>query len=412
MSRGALTRVLWCIKCLGYGGAERLLVSAAHARDTDGFEYEAAYVLPSKDALVPDLEASGVPVHCLGSGESNLDLRWMMQLRRLLLRRRYDVVHFHLPYTAGLGRLVVRSLPSGVRPKTVTTEHNLWPTNPWPIRAANTLTLPLDAASMAVSGAVRQAMPPRHRRKVEVVVPGVAHLAPFQRHAWREEMRAELGVGPHEVVIGTVANLRRGKGYEVLLPAARELIDRGLPVRFVALGVGPLHDEVSELHAKLGLGERFLLLGGRSDAMRVVAGFDIFTLPSWSEGCPVSVMEALTLGVPVVASAVGGIPDAVTHGMEGLLIAPGDPGELAEALTLLVLDPSARARMSVAARARGAQFDITPSVRRAEAIYLEVIGRQAGHEMAARRGCAEPQQGRSFERDRCPAAGEPAAAGA
>ncbi|MEO7836783.1 MAG: glycosyltransferase [Acidimicrobiales bacterium] len=366
------TRVLSCIKCMGFGGAERLLVSAAGARDTEQFDYELAYVLPSKRALVPEVEAAGVPVHCLGSSESDLDLRWMGRLRQLLMERRFDVVHFHLPYTAGLGRLVVRSLPRSSRPKTVTTEHNMWTTNPLALRALNSLTLPLDAAGLAVSDAVSEAMPPRHRRRVEVVIHGPSRSRLHQRESWRAEVRDELGVSPDEVLVGTVANLRPGKGYDVFLPAAAALIDLGLPARFVAVGAGPLEAEVDDLHRRLGLGDRFLLLGGRSDALRILAGFDVFVLASMSEGFPVSVMEALALGVPMVASAVGAIPDVVTPEVEALLVAPGCQDELVRALTLMIEDAPLRDRMAAAALIRGAEFDITSAVRRIEAIYQRV----------------------------------------
>lgn len=393
-------RVLVCIKCLGYGGAERLLVSAAEVRDRARFDYEAAYVLPSKNALVPEMEAAGVPVHCLGSSESNLDLRWAARLRQLLLGRRFDVVHFHLPYTASVGRLVVRSLPAWARPRTVTTEHNVWSSNPVLVRSLNSLTLPFDAAGMAVSDTVRQAMPARHRRRVEVVVHGPSRARLADHEVWRAQARAELGVGPHEVLVGTVANLRPGKGYDILLRAARALVDRGLPVRFAAVGVGPLEGEVADLHRRLDLGDRFLLLGGRRDAVRVLAGFDIFTLASLSEGFPVSVMEALALGVPMVTTAVGGIPDVVTHGQEGLLVAAGCPDSLTSALAQLVADGPGRARMATAARARGVDFDITAAVRRAEALYVRVAPPVAGAttSFAAPRRARGGWHGGRFER--------------
>jgi glycosyltransferase involved in cell wall biosynthesis len=367
------TRVLWCIKCLGYGGAERLLVSTAAVRDTDRFHYEVAYVLPSKKALVPEMQEAGVPVHCLGSSDGNLDLRWMANLRRLLTERHFDIVHFHLPYTAALGRLVVRSLPASRRPKTMTTEHNVWATNAGVVQLLNHVTLPLDAAHVAVSDSVREAVPARHRRRVEVVVHGVAPQDHSLHATRRAEVRKELGVADQEILVGTVANMRPGKGYETLLPVARALVDLDLPVRFAAVGEGPLQSEITALHRRLGLGDRFLLLGGRSDAVRVLAGFDVFTLASLSEGLPVSFMEALSLGVPTVTTAVGGMPDVVTEGQEGLIVPPGDHEELARALTRMVMDGPGRARMAVAARACGAQFDISAAAQRVESIYSDVL---------------------------------------
>src|SRR5271156_264217 len=118
-------RILLVIKCLGFGGAERLLVDMVARGDRHSFEYEVAYVLAAEHALVPDIVSTGTPVHGL-EGRGNSDLRWMGRLRRLIVDGRFDVVHFHLPYTAALGRLVVASLPSGRRPAVVYTEHSLW----------------------------------------------------------------------------------------------------------------------------------------------------------------------------------------------------------------------------------------------------------------------------------------------
>ena len=118
-------RVLLVIKCLGYGGAERLLVDMVATVDRTRFDYEVAYVQRDQDALVPAIRAGGTPVYPLGAAH-NADLRWMLALRRLLVTGRYDVVHFHLPYAAALGQLVVASLPPAARPGVVYTEHSLW----------------------------------------------------------------------------------------------------------------------------------------------------------------------------------------------------------------------------------------------------------------------------------------------
>ena len=122
---GEPLRVLLVIKCLGYGGAERLLVDMVATVDRSRFNYEVAFVLREQDALVPAIRAGGTPVHSLGAAH-NADLRWMAALRRLLVTGRYDVVHFHLPYAAAFGQLVVASLPRSDRPGVVYTEHSLW----------------------------------------------------------------------------------------------------------------------------------------------------------------------------------------------------------------------------------------------------------------------------------------------
>jgi glycosyltransferase involved in cell wall biosynthesis len=188
-------------------------------------------------------------------------------------------------------------------------------------------------------------------------------------------MRAELDLQPSEIVIGTVANYREQKDYPTLLEAAADVIGRGLLVRFVAVGQGPLHDAIHARHEALGLGDRFLLLGYRADAVRVLAACDVFCLASRWEGLPVALMEALVLGLPVVATAVGGVAEAVTDGREGLLVAPGRPRELADALARVVTDARLRASLARAASERGASFDITRATRRIEARYREMTAR-------------------------------------
>jgi glycosyltransferase involved in cell wall biosynthesis len=367
-------RVLWLIKGLGPGGAEQLLVAVAGARDRAIADVEAAYLLPWKDAFVPDLTQAGVRVECLGVTNER-DPRWALRLRRLMAERHYDIVHVHSPYVAGIARLVARSFAPRTRPRVVTTEHNAWATFALPTRVLNAVTSPLDDAILAVSQQVRDSMPRWRRRRTEVVVHGVDVAAVREEAGARAEMRASLGLEPDHIVIGTVANYREQKDYPNLLAAAADVIGRGLPMRFVAVGQGPLHDEIHARHDALGLGDRFLLLGHRPDAVRVLAACDVFCLASRWEGLPVALMEALVLGLPVVATAVGGVAEAVADGREALLVAPGRPRELADALARVVTDESLRSSLARAARERGAAFDITRAARRIEALYQELVPR-------------------------------------
>jgi glycosyltransferase involved in cell wall biosynthesis len=368
-------RVLWLIKGLGPGGAEQLLLAIAGVRDPAVAEVEAAYLLPWKDALAPRLTETGIPVVCLGVTDER-DQRWALRLRRLMAERRYDIVHVHSPYVAGVARLVARSFTAAKRPLVVTTEHNAWATFALPTRLLNAATSPLDNATLAVSQQVRDSMPGWLRRRTEVVVHGVDLAAVRGSAGARSEMRAALGLEPGEIVIGTVANYRAQKDYPTLLAAAADVIGRGLPARFIAVGQGPLRDEIHARHDALGLGDRFLLLGHRADAVSVLAACDVFCLASLWEGLPVALMEALALGLPVVATAVGGVREAVVDGREALLVAPGRPGELADALARVVADDTLRASLARAAWERGVSFDIAPAARRIEALYQEMAARR------------------------------------
>jgi L-malate glycosyltransferase len=372
-------RVLSLIKGLDIGGAEQLLAGVAAAWDPSRISHEVAFLTPERHALVTELESLGVRVHCLSVSGRELDLRWAGRLRRLLQEGGFDILHSHLRYPASFGRLVVRSLPAHNRPRLVFTEHNIWGADVLLSRMANRLTFSLDDAQIAVSSAVADSIPPRRRHRVNVLVHGL-RIPPIDAAiVQRDSARAEFGIGADELVVGTVANLRPQKGYEVLLHAARIIRDEGLPVRFISVGHGPEEASIRATRHQLGLDKDFLMLGARSDALRVAAAFDVFVLSSHFEGLPVAVMEALALGVPVVATRVGGVPEVVRAGIDGLIVPTRRPDLLAAAIRQLVLDPDQRSVMAEAAKLRGRRYDIAAAAARLESIYREVLAVPPGH---------------------------------
>ena len=366
--------VLWLIKGLGAGGAERLLVEQARHRDPGLVAPAVAYLLPGKSDLAACVDAAGCrPVRCLGA-RSSWDPRWVFRLRRMLRSDHFDLIHIHSPLVAVGARLAVLTLPRSHRPRIVVTEHNVWASHAPLTRTADRLTAGRGEIHLAVSEAVQATLPPAIRARSRVVRYGI-DTAAVRAQAARPAARAELGAGAEEIVIGTVANLRATKGYPDLLVAAQRVVDRVPTVRFVAAGRGPLETELREQQARLGLGDRFAFLGFRPDAVRVMSAFDVFCLPSHHEGLPVALMEALALGLPVVATRVGGVAELVTDGVDAVLVPAGEPAALADALVALAKDPARRAAMSRAACARADALDATAAVRAIEAVYREAVGR-------------------------------------
>lgn len=361
-------RVLWLIKGLDLGGAERLLTSVAKVADHERFRYSAAYVLPSRAGAVTDLESAGVVTKCLGS-DRHLDLRWAARLRALLRSESIDILHTHLPYVQPIGSLVARTLPRAERPQLVYTQHNIWHGTRWPSRWANRLTLGLNDSIIAVSNTARDAMPRTLRDRAEVVIHGVPVAEARSAKEFRQAVRAELSVPDDEVLVTSVANFRPEKGHTLLLTAAQEVIGRGLPVRFALIGHGPLEDEVRALHSRLGLGDRVQLLGLRRDVFRVLAASDVYVLSSLHEGFPVSIMEALVMGLPVVTTDVGGVLEALRDGVDGLVVPPRRADLLADAIARVVRDGDLRRRLTEGAKTRGDAFDVTVAVRRIETLY-------------------------------------------
>ncbi|CAB4862105.1 unannotated protein [freshwater metagenome] len=366
-------KVLWVAKGLGPGGAEHLLVAAASTHDRSVVTIECAYVLPWKDHLAARLEQLDVRTHCLSNRRT--DYRWPLHLRRLIHGGHYDIVHLHSPLPGAVARLIVRLMPRSTRPALVCTEHNTWGTHHRLTRWANRLTGRWDQADIAVTDEVRRSMRGPMAARAETLVHGIDVAAVAAQRAHRAEVRAELNIGPDEMVVGTVANFREQKDYPNLLGSARILADRGVAARIVAVGQGPLEGQTRALCTKLGLDDRVVLTGFRADATRLMGACDVFALASKWEGLPVALMEALALGLPIVATNVGGVGETLRDGRDAVLVPPGNAVAMANALEHVLTDPAKRAALASAADARAGEFDVMRAVRRLEQVYSQVATR-------------------------------------
>ena len=184
--------------------------------------------------------------------------------------------------------------------------------------------------------------------------------------------------------IVTVANLRPEKGHETLLTAAATLIHEYPDVQFQVVGGGPRRARLEALALALGLGDRVDFLGHREDVPSLLAHADIFVLPSRSEAFPNAAIEAMAAGVPVIASAVGGLRDLITDGETGLLVPADSPDRLAGAVRRLLGDPGLAARIGAAGRLHVAgRYGFATMVEAFGHLYL--AGRQGGISAGARR---------------------------
>ncbi len=374
-ARDRPTTVLLVGRGLGLGGMERLIAAHLHAGDHTRFRYAVAYISADKNDLVPELEALGIDVHLLSQGRTP----WPIALRRLMMRESYDIVHSHSPLAASAARIVAQS----IRPTSLLfyTEHNSWDPYRFPTRWLNRVTYPLDDAQFAVSRAAKDSVPQHLQTKLSVLNHGIDVEAVRRRRPERAAARGRMGVADTDIVVGTVANFRPEKNYEGLLRVAQQMTSDDPDVRFVSIGQGPLAADIRAAHSKLGLGDRFIIMGAQPDAVGLMAGFDIFILASHVEGLPVSFMEARALGLPVVVTAVGGLPDLITDGVDGLLVSPGSDGALATALGSLTASADERRQLSLASTNRASDCDAARATSVIETRYAEAIHRRWGKQL-------------------------------
>ncbi|MEY2513104.1 MAG: hypothetical protein QOJ89_462 [bacterium] len=193
------------------------------------------------------------------------------------------------------------------------------------------------------------------------------------------DVRAELGIARDAPVVGSVGALRPQKRFDVLLRAAAELAPRWPGLRVVIAGDGAERARLRALAAELGLGDTLLMLGARGDVPDVLQALDVAVASSDFEGSPLSVMEYMEAGLPVVATDVGGVAQIVHDGVHGVLVPRRDPLALAGAIEGLLADPRRRRELGAAGRERRrAEFDLGVMVARIEQIYEQLNAARDG----------------------------------
>ncbi len=183
--------------------------------------------------------------------------------------------------------------------------------------------------------------------KIEVIYNGI-DLQEFKPNRSPGQVKKEINIPLNSTVIGQVGRLRPEKGHRVFLHAAKKVCENKKNVIFILIGDGPERDSLMKLSSELGLNNKVLFLGSRTDVPDLVNAMDICTLSSYMETFPNALLEYMSLKKPVVAPKVGGIPEIITDGREGFLFKVGDPTDMASKLLALISDKEKRLRMGEA----------------------------------------------------------------
>jgi glycosyltransferase involved in cell wall biosynthesis len=359
------------------GGAEFLAVQVAIGLDPERFESSLCATRsppegtdPDVDAALGLLRAGGVRFVALGR-RSKIDVWRWAPLVALLRRERIDVLHAHM-FGSNAWAAVLGSLARV--PVVIAHEH----TRNDPYRS-DRLRRFVDReviargsdAFVAVSRADQRYMIEAERIEPSDTV-YVPNGAPDSVPTVGVDARALLGVEAGTPTVCSVGFMHRRKRFDLLVRAAVVLREEFPGLRVFIAGDGDERPALGALITDLGLEDTVVLLGRRSDVVDLLPGIDVAVCCSDHEGTPISVLEYMAAALPVVATRVGGIPDVIVDGREGLLVDAGDDGALAEAVGRLLRDRDLARRLGQAARERRLrEFTIEAMCRRLEELYLD-----------------------------------------
>ncbi len=296
------------------------------------------------------------------------DLRALIHVLGLIKREKVDVVSTHSGVDSFICALAGRF--SRRRPVVVRTRHLALP-----ITSKSTYSL-LPHRVVTVSGYVRSYLVDKVGLRADrvVAVPTGIDLERFDPEKTPDTLRRELGVGSDVPLVGTVAILRRKKGHHVLLDAIPKILQVFPKALFIFAGDGPQKTNITTRIKELGIGSNVKLLGLRTDVPGILKGIDLFVLPTLEEALGTSYLEAMAMKKAVVGTSVGGVPEVVKDGVNGLLVPPEDPDALAEAVIKLLNDRELAERMGTAGRAMVEKdFSTQIMARRMFDLYNELV---------------------------------------
>jgi glycosyltransferase involved in cell wall biosynthesis/protein-tyrosine-phosphatase len=318
-------------------------------------EIELTAVLLNEGRLARELRTLGVEV-AVADEHQYAAAGIVAFLTRFLRAHRVDILHTHRYKDTVLGILAAKL--AGV-PHVIRTVHGLpEPMRGWD-RAKFQAYHALDKAALwcfadrivAVSTGLAETLRTTgYKRSAVVPIHNGVDLNNVRATRDRDDVRRELGIPPGTLLVGTVGRLSPVKAQRDLLRAAQRILRKERDARFLIVGDGPLRQALAATAAQLGVDRACRFLDSRDDICDLAAAMDVFVLPSLHEGIPMALLEAMALGRPVVATAVGGVPEVVTDRVNGLLVAPGDDRALADACLALALDPSWARTLGDAAR--------------------------------------------------------------
>jgi glycosyltransferase involved in cell wall biosynthesis len=292
----------------------------------------------------------------------------ILRLARYLREQKPDILHCHGPRDHLMGFLAgkLASIPHLIRTKH---NHTQLKSGALSRYLYNRCSRVVTVSEFIRRRLMEDGVPPDQVKNIYTAV-NLDHFTPRQKNT---NILRELNIAEDRVIIGCLSSLAVRKGIEEILKAFKIVLQARPELKLTCLLVGKKWQRWSEMAEALGIKKHIVFTGFRKDVPELLSLFDIYVLPSRDEGLGTSILEAMAMGLPVVVSNVGGIPEAVNEDA-GMVVPPGEPELLAEKIKILLEDPRKRQRLAENARARVEEiFSIPEMINRTRELYKEIL---------------------------------------
>ncbi|MDP4528121.1 glycosyltransferase [Alkalimonas delamerensis] len=368
-----MKRVLHITYDMGIGGTEQVINQLIRGMDKSAVEHRICCIEGSVGAIGQALQSEGVGIEVL-TRQPGFDWALIKGIRQLIKAHRIDIVHCHqyTPWVYGWFAAL------GTKAKVIFTEHGRFFPDRHRRKAwlINKLMAATTAKITAISKATKAALVEYEfipASKIEVIYNGIKPLVSTE--AGRAQARQELGIKPEQRVIGTVARLDPIKNQAMMLEAFALLAPEFPDLVLLLVGDGPERHNLEQQAGRLNISDRVIFAGFKSPATDYMALMELFLLPSLSEGTSMTLLEAMSLGIPCVVSDVGGNPEVVQHEYCGLVLAQNTADTLKGSVVQLLANPAKHAQLGQGAQsAFEQQFSASACCTAFTALYLK-----AGH---------------------------------
>lgn len=364
-------KVLHIIKSLGRGGAEMLLPETLKIHNQEKFEFHYLYFLPWKDQMVKTIEEAGGRVTCFSASNNIKLLQQYPKVIEYCKKNKIDIIHCHLPWSGLLGRGVFLKMKIPV----VYTEHNIQERYHIATKIVNKYTFNYQSLALGVSKDVSKSI----QKNISPNIPVKTLLNGVNTERFRRDetqakaIKAELEIPADSFIIGNIAVFRKQKKILDWVRAFNKVHTKHPHVFGLLVGAGTQEEEIKSLISELKLEDKIKLPGLQEDTIPYFSAMDVFMMSSAFEGLPIALLEAMSMECAVVSTKAGGVVEALRDGKEGLLCEPGEWGNLARNVIILIEDQVKKDSLQKAARERVKnKFSLKKMVNELEQYYLKL----------------------------------------